>query len=477
MLDQRRAFIGGEWREANSGLTFDVVNPYSGALISSVANCGAEETEEAIGKASEAFKTWRKTTINQRAAILRKIGDLVLQNKAELGAILTKEQGKPKGEAEGEVGFAASFFHFFAEECRRPCGEVFSPTAHGKQFITVREPLGVAAMVCPWNFPIGMPARKVAAALAAGCTCVVKPAEDTPFTTLALAAICEKAGVPAGVVNVIPCSREKVAEVGKKMCQDPRVSIVSFTGSCAVGKKLYADCGDTVKRVALELGGNAPFIVFKSADLDKAVAGLMGAKFRNAGQTCVTANRILVQEEIFPAFLSKFRKAVEDLKVGDGEKAGTTIGPIINSRQLERVERIVKESVAVGAKVEIGGISQGPCYMPTILTGVNVDMACWAEEIFGPVASLRKFATEEEAVAEANDCDRGLAAYLFTTDYSQAWRVSSALESGMVGVNDVAISTPETPFGGYKTSGIGKEGSRHGLEEYSNLKLIDMGGL
>jgi len=477
MLKQKQAFIGGQWRNSGSGLTFDVVNPYSGDLIDSVADCGVEETDLAIGKASEAFKTWKKTTSKERASVLRKIGDLVLENKTELGAILTKEQGKPVGEAEGEVGFAASFFHFFAEECRRPSGEVFAPTAAGKQFITVREPLGVAAMVCPWNFPIGMPARKIAAALAAGCTCVVKPAEDTPFTTLALAAICERAGVPAGVVNVIPCSRERVSEVGSKMCQDPRVSIVSFTGSCAVGKKLYADCGGTVKRVALELGGNAPFIVFKSADLDKAVAGLMGAKFRNAGQTCVTANRILIQEDIFPTFLSKFRKAVEDLKVGDGEEAGTTIGPIINSRQLERVERIVKESVAAGAKVEVGGERQGPCYQPTILTGVSVDMACWAEEIFGPVASLRQFATEEDAVAEANDCDRGLAAYIFTTDYAQAWRVSSSLESGMVGVNDVAISTPETPFGGYKTSGIGKEGSRHGLEEYSNLKLIDMGGI
>jgi len=429
MLNQKQAFIGGEWRDSVSGSTFEVVNPYSGALIDSVANCGAEETDLAIGKAFDAFKTWKKTTSKERATILRKIGDLVLDNKTELGAILTKEQGKPKGEAEGEVGFAASFFHFFAEECRRPGGEVFAPTAAGKQFITVREPLGVAAMVCPWNFPIGMPARKVAAALAAGCTCVVKPAEDTPFTTLALAAICEMAGVPAGVVNVVPCSREKVVEVGKKMCQDPRVSIVSFTGSCAVGKQLYADCGATIKRVALELGGNAPFIVFK------------------------------------------------ELKVGDGEKAGTTIGPIINSRQLERVERIVKESVAAGAKVEIGGEKQGPCYLPTILTGVSADMACWAEEIFGPVASLRQFASEEEAVAEANDCDRGLAAYIFTTDYAQAWRVSSNLESGMVGVNDVAISTPETPFGGYKTSGIGKEGSRHGLEEYSNVKLIDMGGI
>ena len=347
----------------------------------------------------------------------------------------------------------------------------------GKQFLTVREPLGVAAMICPWNFPIGMPARKISAALAAGCTAVCKPAEDTPLSTLALAAVIQQAGLPPGIVNIVPCSRKKVSQVGDLLCSSPQVSLVSFTGSTEVGRALYSQCGQHVKRVAMELGGNAPFIVFQSADINAAVAALIGAKFRNSGQTCVTANRIMVQDTVYQEFLAKFKVAVAGLVVGDGAQSGTTQGPVINSKQLERVEKIVRESRAQGAVLEVGGERKGNCYLPTILTSVSPAMSCWAEEIFGPVAALASFTTELEAVTEANNSDRGLAGYLFSRDLAQIWRVSRQLEMGMVGVNDIGISTPETPFGGYKTSGIGKEGSKYGLEEYSNLKLIDLGGL
>ena len=356
-------------------------------------------------------------------------------------------------------------------------GDVINSSVPGKQFLTVREPVGVAAMVCPWNFPIGMPARKISAALAAGCTCVVKPAEDTPLSTLALAAIIQEAGLPAGLVNIVPCSRKKVKEVGELLCSSPKVSLVSFTGSTEVGRSLYSQCGQHVKRVAMELGGNAPFIVFQSADMEAAVAGLVGAKFRNSGQTCVTANRIMIHESLYQDFLEKFKLATEKQVVGDGSLPGTTQGPIINSRQLERVERIVRESLAQGAVLELGGERRGNCYLPTVLTGVTPSMTCWREEIFGPVAAISTFSTEEEAVREANNSDRGLAGYFFSKDMAQIWRVSRQLEMGMVGVNDIGISTPETPFGGYKTSGIGKEGSKYGLEEYSNVKLIDLGGL
>eukprot|EP00092_Neocalanus_flemingeri_P002328 GFUD01002488.1.p1 GENE.GFUD01002488.1~~GFUD01002488.1.p1 ORF type:complete len:490 (-),score=98.30 GFUD01002488.1:2003-3436(-) len=477
MLTQTQGFINGEWRDSLSGDTFEVRNPFNDELVETIADCGIEDAELAIDEASKAFKVWRKTTPKVRSGYLRKIGDLLLENQKELAALMTKEQGKPLGEAAGEVGFSAAFFHFFSEECKRPDGEMIPSPVAGKQFITVREPLGVAAMVCPWNFPIGMPARKVAAAMAAGCTCVVKPAEDTPLISLAFAKIIQMAEVPAGVVNVIPCSRNKVQQVGSLFCESPKVAVVSFTGSTEVGQHLYSLCGKSVKRVALELGGNAPFIVFKSADLDLAVQGLMAAKFRNSGQTCVTANRIMVHKDLYEEFLEKFKATCGTLKVGNGAESGTTQGPIINAKQLNRVVRIVEDSLKQGAKLEMGGKTEGCCYLPTVLTNVTPDMACWKEEIFGPVAAIGSFDDEEEAVTEANNSDRGLAGYFFSRDYSQIWRVARELEMGMVGINDVGISNPETPFGGYKTSGIGKEGSKHGLDEYSNLKLIDMGGL
>jgi len=477
MFNQTQGFINGEWRDSISGDTFDVRNPFNDELIETIADCGIEDAELAIDEASKAFKVWRKTTPKVRSGYLRKIGDLLLANKEELAALMTKEQGKPLQEAAGEVAFSAAFFHFFSEECKRPDGEMIPSSAAGKQFLTVREPLGVAAMVLPWNFPIGMPARKVAAAMAAGCTSVVKPAEDTPLISLAFAKIIEMAEVPAGVVNVVPCSRNKVQQVGSLFCESPKVAVVSFTGSTEVGKHLYSLCGKSVKRVAMELGGNAPFIVFESADVDLAVQSLMAAKFRNSGQTCVTANRIMVHKNIYEEFLEKFKASSGTLKIGNGAESGTTQGPIINEKQLNRIVRIVAESLEQGAVLEMGGKTEGCCYLPTILTNVTADMACWKEEIFGPVAAIGTFDSEEEAVTEANNSDRGLAGYFFSRDYSQIWRVARELEMGMVGVNDVGISNPETPFGGYKTSGIGKEGSKLGLDEYSNVKLIDMGGL
>jgi len=479
MLMETRALVGGVWVESQSGERFDVINPSTGDVLGQVVDCGEKDVVQAIEKAAEAFIGWRATTAKERAGYLRKVGDLLMANQEEMGNILTKEMGKPLGEAKGEVAFAANFFYYFAEQCKGAEGElVAGPSGGGKQFITVREPLGVAALICPWNFPIGMPARKMAASLAAGCTCVVKPAEDTPFTTLALGKLVVEAGLPAGVVNIVTCSRDKVKEVGNTFCQSKKVSMVSFTGSCEVGKHLYSLCAQGVKRVGLELGGNAPFLVFPSADIDEAVKGLMAAKFRNAGQTCVTANRIFIHEEIYDEFMKKFTVAVKNQKVGDGLVAGVTQGPIINRKQLDRIVRIVADSTVQGAKLELGGVTEGNLnYIPTILTGVTPDMACWSEEIFGPVAAIRKFSDEAQAVKEANDCDRGLAAYFYSQNYKQIWRVARQLEAGLVGVNDVAVSHPETPFGGYKTSGIGKEGSIYGLEEYCNIKLIDMGGM
>jgi len=469
------AFIQGNWVESSTNKTFEVRNPFDGSLVTSVADCGAAETRAAIDAAYDARSAWRNTSAKERSAILKKISELIVADADRLAQVLTSENGKPLGEAKGEVGFAASFFDWFSKQ--RLYGEVIQGVGGNKELFTLVEPLGVAAMICPWNFPIGMPARKMAAALAAGCTCVVKPAEDTPLSTLELFKIIEKAGIPPGVVNMVPCSRENVREVGEEICTNQKVAVVSFTGSCEVGKAITAKCANQVKRMALELGGNAPFIVFSSANIETAVKGLMAAKFRNAGQTCVTANRILIQEDVYDAFMDGFTAAVKALKVGNGAEAGVQIGPLINATQQAKVARIVSDSLEQGATLLLGGEKTATGYLPTILTDVKENMSCWAEEIFGPVASIMKFKTEDEAVKMANDTDRGLAAFFFSNDRKQIRRVYSALEAGMVGCNECAISTAEAPFGGYKTSGIGKEGSKQGLDEYTNTKLVVMGDL
>jgi len=471
-MESWKAHINGEWVDAKSKSQFEVRNPFDDSLVSKVSDCDAGDFQVAVDAASKAFKSWRKSTPRQRSDLLRKIGDLMMRDQERLAKVLTLENGKPLGEAKGEVGFGAAFFHWFAEEAKRAYGDNIPSPVAGTTFVTVQEPIGVAAMITPWNFPIGMPARKISAALASGCSCIVKPAEDTPLSTLELMKLIEEAGAPAGLVNVVPCSRDNVKQVGDAMCDSTEIGVISFTGSCEVGKYLYAKCANTVKRVALELGGNAPFIIFKSADINKALGGLMASKFRNTGQTCVTANRVLIQDEIYDEFMQQFITKVKAMKIGNGLDAGVEQGPLINKKQQERVHRIVTESVSAGAKLLLGGNKLNNGYEPTILTEVKPDMACWAEEIFGPVLSVMKFSEEAEAVSLANDCDRGLAAFFYSSDANQIHRVSSDLEAGMLGVNHVGISVPEAPFGGYKTSGIGKEGSRHGLAEYSNIKLV-----
>ncbi|XP_050718624.1 succinate-semialdehyde dehydrogenase, mitochondrial-like [Eriocheir sinensis] len=471
-----RAWVGGKWVMGRGG-TFPVMDPATGDEIAKVADCTVEDVNAAIEAAAAAFEAWRRREVKERAAILLKVRDCLLQDKEYIATILSRENGKPFAEAAGEVGFAASFFEWFAEESRRQYGETIPSPVSSKRMITIRQPVGVAALITPWNFPIGMIGRKVAAALAAGCTCVVKPAEDTPLTALLFAKACERAGVPAGAVNVVPCSRERVQEVGAALCDSPRVQALSFTGSTAVGQWLYSRCGPSIKKLSLELGGDAPFIVFPSAELTRAVEGLMAAKFRNTGQTCVTANRIFVHESIHDEFVSRYAAAMDaELKTGCGLDKGINQGPIINKRQFDRLVKMVNDSVKAGAKTVRGGLTAGGLfYTPTLLTGVTMDMPVATNEIFGPVAAIIKFQTEEEVIRLANTTDRGLAGYFYSNDVSQVWRVAEALEVGMVGVNEPMISTCEAPFGGVKTSGLGKEGSKHGLDEYTHLKYICFG--
>lgn len=478
---ETRAYINGKF-VAGRGGQFPVLNPATGEQVALVADCTPQDVQDAIDAANIAFKTWKKTTVKERSTIMLKIRDLLLQdkNRNELATLLTTEMGKVRNEAFGEVGFAASFFEWFAEESRRQYGETIPVPAPSKRFMTVRQPAGVAAMITPWNFPIGMIGRKVGAALAAGCTCVLKPAEDTPLIALAFAKLCEEAGVPAGVVNVVPCSRDRVQEVGAVLCDSPKIQVLSFTGSTAVGQWLYSRCGNTVKKLSLELGGDAPFIVFPSADMNKAVTGAMGAKFRNSGQTCVTANRFFVHESIHDDFVNRFVSAMgKELKMANGLEPGAQQGPLINQKQHARCAELVKQGVAAGAKMVYQAQSvPGPLfYPPTLLTGVTPSNPLAKNEIFGPVISVIKFTNENEVVELANDTERGLAGYFYSEDVSQIWRVAEAMEVGMVGVNEPFVSTCEAPFGGVKLSGLGKEGSLHGLDEYTHLKLICFGSV
>ncbi|KAF0293026.1 Succinate-semialdehyde dehydrogenase, mitochondrial [Amphibalanus amphitrite] len=480
-LLRTQLYIDGHWRQSSDQATFDVLNPATGQVLQACSDATAEDVRDACEAAANAFASFKKTTAKERMVILNKIRDGLLENKKEIGQILCQENGKPIGEAEGEVGFAASFFDWFGQEGRRAYGQVI-PTVNGdRQLVCVKQPCGVAAIITPWNFPIGMLARKAAAALAAGCTVVIKPAEDTPLTALAFAAVCERVGVPHGLVNVVPCSRSRVAQLGRLLCTEPLVRLLSFTGSTEVGRLLYRDCADTVKRIHLELGGNAPFVVFDSAELQTAVTGAMAAKFRNTGQTCVSTNRLLVQAGIYDRFVEALAEAMKTtLKFGDGSIAGNNQGPLINRKQLEKVKSLVEDAVSHGAHVVMGGKQPpegGLFYEPTLLTGATKQMKLYTEEIFGPVVAIYKFTTEEEAVQIANDTNKGLAGYLYTNDYQQSWRVSMALEYGLVGVNESLTSTCEAPFGGFKHSGIGKEGAQEGLECFMETKYICFGGL
>ncbi|XP_037070483.1 succinate-semialdehyde dehydrogenase, mitochondrial-like [Pollicipes pollicipes] len=480
-LTRTELFVDGHWRKSSDGSTFEVVNPANGARLQAVSDATAEDVRDACQAAASAFAAYRKTTVKERTAILHKIRDLLLESKKEIGEILCLENGKPLAEAEGEVGFAASFFDWFGAECRRAYGQHIPPPAGDRQLVTVKQPCGVAAIITPWNFPIGMLARKTAAALAAGCSVVIKPAEDTPLTALAFAAVCERAGLPRGLVNVVPCSRGRVAELGRLLCAEPLVRLLSFTGSTAVGRLLYRDCADAVKRIHLELGGNAPFVVFDSAPLELTVRGALAAKFRNTGQTCVSTNRLFVQAGIYDRFVEALAEGMKKtLQVGDGMVAGNNQGPLINKRQLEKVQALVADAMAHGAQVVMGGRQPpqgGLFYEPTLLTSVSRQMRLYTEEIFGPVVAVYKFSTEEEVIQMANDTNMGLAGYFYTSDYQQSWRVAMALDYGLVGVNEALISTCEAPFGGFKHSGFGKEGGQQGLDDFMETKYICFGGL
>ncbi|XP_045717674.1 succinate-semialdehyde dehydrogenase, mitochondrial [Phyllostomus hastatus] len=473
------SFVGGRWLPAAA--TFPVLDPASGAELGRVADCGAPEARAAVRAAYDAFCSWRGFSAKERSSVLRKWYDLMIHNKDDLAKIITAESGKPLKEAQGEVLYSAHFLEWFSEEARRVYGDVIGTPAKEKRALVLKQPLGVAAVITPWNFPSAMITRKVGAALAAGCTVVVKPAEDTPFSALALAELALRAGVPPGVYNVVPCSRQKAKVVGEALCTDPLVSKISFTGSTATGKVLLHYAADSVKRVSMELGGLAPFIVFDSADVHQAVAGAMASKFRNSGQTCVCSNRFLVQRGIHDAFVTKFAEAMSThLRVGHGLEERTTQGPLINEKAVEKVEKHVSDALSKGATVVTGGKRHRlgrNFFEPTLLSHVTPDMLCSREETFGPLAPVIKFDTEEEAVAIANATDVGLAGYFYSQDPAQIWRVAERLEVGMVGVNEGLISSVECPFGGVKQSGLGREGSKYGIDEYLEVKYVCFGGL
>lgn len=476
-----KAYVNGEWYDSKSGKTFDVFNPATGKIIATVPDLDALDVQVAINAANDAFKIWKKTTAKERSDLLRNWYNILVENKDYLADILTSEAGKPLSESLGEVAYGNSFVEWFSEEARRNYGEYVPSPNKTKEILMIRQPLGPVGLITPWNFPIAMITRKAGAALAAGCTCVIKPAENTPIMALVLAKFAEDAGIPKGVINIVTASRENTPEVGKLLCESPYIYGISFTGSTEVGKLLYKQCSSTVKRVGLELGGNAPFVVFNGADIDKAVAGAMASKFRNCGQTCVSANRFIIQKNVFSEFVNKLKSSMDKLVMGDGKASGVNLGPLINIAQTEKVDRIVTDAKNKGAKIITGGkraLNFGErFYEPTLITNVTEDMACYVEEIFGPVAVCIKFDTEEEGLKIANSTNRGLAGYFYSNDVSQIWRVAKDLEVGMVGVNEGIISSTEAAFGGIKESGLGREGSHHGMDEYTEIKYICFGNL
>jgi len=476
-LLRSHCFIDGQWVHADSGHTIDVRNPASGTLVGSVPESGASETRRAIEAAQAAFEPWRDRTAEDRSRVLRRWCELLLQHQDDLALIMTSEQGKPLAEARGEIVYAASYIEWYAEEAKRLYGDVIPSPWSDKRIVVLKEPVGVCAAVTPWNFPAAMITRKVAPALAAGCTIVVKPASQTPLSALALAVLAERAGVPPGVLSVVT---GKASAVGGELTANPMVRKLSFTGSTEVGRMLASQCAPTLKKLSMELGGNAPFIVFDDADLDEAVQGALASKFRNTGQTCVCTNRLLVQEGVYEAFADKLAKAVATLQVGDGVTAGVSQGPLIDANALSKVEELVADVVQKGGRIVTGGKRHslgGTFYEPTILADVLPSMKVAQEEIFGPVAPLFRFKTEAEAVRMANDTEFGLASYFFSRDLKRAWRMAERLQYGMVGINSGLISTAVAPFGGVKQSGMGREGSRYGIEDYMQTKYVCMGGL
>lgn len=472
-----KAYIDGKWVDADNKATIEVTNPATGELIGVVPKMGVAETRRAIECASKALPAWREKTAKERAKILRNWFDLIMRNQEVLAQLMTAEQGKPLLESRGEIAYAASFIEWFGEEAKRVYGETIPPHGADKRLVVIKQPIGVCAAITPWNFPAAMITRKVGPALAAGCTIVLKPASQTPFSALALCHLAEEAGVPAGVFS---CVTGSASEIGGELSSNPIVKKLSFTGSTEIGKLLMAQCATTVKKTSMELGGNAPFIIFDDADLDEAVKGAIISKYRNAGQTCVCANRIMAQETIYDAFVEKLAKAVSALKVGNGAEDGTIIGPLIDDKALAKVEEHVNDAVKKGGKVVIGGRRHAlgkSFFEPTVVSGATKEMLAFREETFGPLAPVFKFKTEAEAIEMANDTEFGLAAYFYGQNISRIWRVAEALEYGMVGINEGLISTEVAPFGGVKESGLGREGSKHGIEDYLEIKYLCMGGI
>ena len=475
-----RNFIG-RWCDAEDGRRLDVTDPATDVVFASVPDSGAADARAALEAAHAAFPAWRAVPAKQRAQILKRWNDLIVEHQEDLGRLISREQGKPLAEGRGEVAYAASYVEWFAEEATRVNGDVIPAPVPGRRMFALKEPVGVVAAITPWNFPAAMIARKIAPALAAGCTVVCKPAEDTPLTSLALVRLSEQAGVPAGVLNIVTASRERAAEVVDVWLDDPRVRKISFTGSTPVGKHLARRSADTLKKLSLELGGNAPFIVFDDADLDAAVDGLMTSKFRNGGQTCVSPNRVFVQAGVHDSFVARLATRVAALKVGPASDEASQIGPMINARAVEKIDRHVRDALERGARVVVGGqrlTSLGPNYFsPTVLIGADAAMACACEETFGPVVPVTRFESETEVVMAANATPYGLAAYFYSSDVKRIWRVADALEAGLIGINEGALAAEAAPFGGIKESGYGREGSVHGLDEYLHLKYLCQGQL
>jgi len=476
-LLKSQAYIDGQWSNADSGDTQEVLDPATGKVVATVAKCGTAETRRAIEAAERAQVEWRKKPVKERANLLRRWFTLIMEAQEDLAQIMTAEQGKPLAESRGEIAYGASYVEWFAEEGKRAYGDVIQPPANDKRVVVIKQPVGVVACITPWNFPNAMLTRKIAPALAAGCTVLCKPANETPLSALALAELAERAGIPAGVINILA---GVTREIGAELTSNPIVRKLTFTGSTEVGKLLIEQCAATVKRTSMELGGNAPFIVFDDADIDSAVKGAIICKFRNAGQTCVCANRLLVQEGVYDEFCEKFAAATAQLTLGNGQDDGVVMGPLINEGAANDVAAFVRDAVAGGAKVVTGGEASelGKCFVePTILTNVNDQMRVFREEIFGPVAPVFKFKTEDEAIQIANDTEFGLACYFYSRDIGRIWRVGEALEYGIVGINEGIISNEMAPFGGVKESGQGREGSKYGLDDYMEIKYMCMGGI
>ncbi len=471
------AFIDGHWVDADSGETLPVINPATGEVVARVANCGTAETRRTVSAAELAQQRWAKSTAKQRATLLRRWFDLINENQADLAQILTAEQGKPLAEAQAEIAYGANYIEWFSEESKRIYGDTIPQPSNDKRIMVIKQPVGVVACITPWNFPIAMLTRKIAPAIAAGCAVVCKPANATPLSALALTELADRAGFPKGLINIVT---GRTAEIGAEMTANPAVRKLTFTGSTPVGKQLMAECAATVKRTSMELGGNAPFIVFEDANIDAAVQGALISKFRNAGQTCVCSNRFFVHEQVYDQFVNKFAAAVEKLKLGNGMEQGVNLGPLIDQKAVKTVCEFIDDAVAKGATIRTGGGSSelGDCFVaPTLLTEVNPSMRVFSEEIFGPVAPIFKFSTEDQVIQLANDTEFGLAAYFYSRDIGRIYRVAEQLEFGIVGINEGVVSNEMAPFGGVKESGNGREGSKYGLDDYLEIKYICIGGI